>query len=133
LNHILETTEAAAVRLDKWLWAARFFKTRNLATEAISGGKVHVNGERSRPGKRVRIGDELHITRGQEHFIVTILKPGNIRRGAAEAALLYEETAQSQERRQQLRQHRSVSRIAPASRPEKQDRRKLARLKRLQP
>lgn len=124
---------AAAVRLDKWLWAARFFKTRNLATEAISGGKVHINGERGRPGKRVHIGDELHITRGQEHFIVSVLKLDNVRRGATEAALLYEETAQSQEQRQQFRQHRSVSRIAPASRPGKQDRRKLANLKRQQP
>ena len=72
----------ARVRLDKWLWAARFFKTRALAGEAISGGHVTLNGSRSKPSRPVREGDELHITRGQErwHLIVTAL---STRRGPA--------------------------------------------------
>jgi len=82
-------------RLDKWLWAARFFKTRSLATTAIETGKVHVNGDRAKPAKEVHIGQIIHIRNRDFEIEVTVQALSNIRRGAPEAALLYTETQAS--------------------------------------
>ncbi len=82
-------------RLDKWLWAARFFKTRSLATQAIETGKVHVNTERAKPAKEVHIGQVIHIRNRDFEIEVNVTALSNVRRGAPEAALLFAETAQS--------------------------------------
>jgi len=79
-------------RLDKWLWAARFFKTRSLATAAIETGKVHVDGDRVKPAKEVKIGQVVHIRNRDFEIEVDVLALSNIRKGAPEAALLYQET-----------------------------------------
>ncbi|MEE4463482.1 RNA-binding S4 domain-containing protein, partial [Azotobacter chroococcum] len=88
------------VRLDKWLWAARFYKTRALAKEAIEGGKVHCRGERCKPSKEPKIGEELTIRTGFDERTVVIRALSAVRRGAPEAQLLYEETAESRARRE---------------------------------
>lgn len=82
-------------RLDKWLWAARFFKTRSLATIAIETGKVHVDGDRVKPAKEVHIGQVIHIRNRDFEIEVSVLALSNIRKGAPEAALLYSETTAS--------------------------------------
>lgn len=87
-------------RLDKWLWAARFFKTRSLATDAIETGKVHVDGDRVKPAKEVRIGQTIHIRNRDFEIEVQVMALSNIRRGAPEAALLYSETQASISKRE---------------------------------
>ncbi len=87
-------------RLDKWLWAARFFKTRSLATTAIETGKVHVDGDRVKPAKEVRTGQVIHIRNRDFEIEVTVQALSNVRRGAPEAALLYTETQASITRRE---------------------------------
>ncbi|MCB4811448.1 RNA-binding S4 domain-containing protein [Methylovorus menthalis] len=87
-------------RLDKWLWAARFFKTRSLATDAIDGGKVHVDGDRAKPAKEVRIGQHIYIRRKELEMEVEVMALSNQRRGAPEAALLYQETPESARKRE---------------------------------
>jgi len=120
-------------RLDKWLWHARFFKTRSLATAAISGGKVHLNAERVKPAHRVRVGDRLSLSlQGIVAEFEVLGLPA--RRGpAAEAQAHYLETAASAERRAKLREQQrlaQVSRPRPDARPDKRDRRRLMRLQR---
>jgi len=90
------------LRLDKWLWAARFFRTRTLAVEAITGGRVSVNGDRAKPAKELRIGDTLSIRRTPFELVVVVRTLSDKRGGAPEAAKLYEETAESQARRATL-------------------------------
>ena len=92
--------EQEKVRLDKWLWAARFYKTRALAKEAIEGGKVHCRGERCKPGKEPHVGDEFQLRLGFDERCVIVRQLSTARRGAALAQLLYEETADSIERRE---------------------------------
>ena len=87
-------------RLDKWLWAARFFKTRSLATDAIDGGKVYVDGNRVKPAKEVRVGQVLYIRRKEFDIEVTVKALSVTRKGAPEAALLYEETPESEAKRE---------------------------------
>jgi ribosome-associated heat shock protein Hsp15 len=87
-------------RLDKWLWAARFFKTRSLATTAIETGKVHVDGDRVKPAKEVHIGQLIHIRNRDFEIEVSVLALSNIRKGAPEAALLYSETLASVTKRE---------------------------------
>ena len=121
-------------RLDKWLWAARFFKTRKLAGEAIAGGKVHLNGQRSKPGKDVKVGHQLSISKGSYSWEITVTGLSKQRRPAREAVLLYEESAESMARRQALieqRQNEHESMLGPETRPNKKQRRLLHRLKRL--
>jgi len=89
-------------RLDKWLWATRFFKTRSLATDAIDGGKIHVDSNRVKPAKEVKVGQVILIRRKELEMEVTVTALSNMRRGAPEAALLYEETAASLAKRQNL-------------------------------
>ncbi len=86
-------------RLDKWLWAARFFKTRSLATDAIDGGKIHVDGERIKPAKEVKLGQVIHIRRKDFEIEVSVTGLSIQRKGAPEAALLYAETPASQAKR----------------------------------
>ncbi len=120
-----------AVRVDKWLWAARFFKTRSLAQAAVEGGKVHVNGERVKPARRIRVGDLLEITRGWEHFTVRVQGLSERRGPAAVAQRLYEETAESAARRARAQEARRLARTtAPVHRhrPDKLDRRRIRRL-----
>ena len=119
-------------RIDKWLWAARFFKTRSAAAAAVSGGKVELAGARIKPSRRVRVGDELRILRGVVEFRVHVRGLCAQRRPAVEAQTLYEETEESraartaeQARRAQAEQRRNQR----LGRPDKRDRRTLARLK----
>jgi ribosome-associated heat shock protein Hsp15 len=116
------------VRLDKWLWAARFFKTRALAQEAIEGGKVHYNGERSKPGRLVQEGATIEVT--QDPYRRTLVVRGlDERRGpASRARQLYEETPESIAAREALAEQRrflAASAPAPAHRPSKKDRRRI--------
>jgi ribosome-associated heat shock protein Hsp15 len=123
-------TEAPlAMRLDKWLWAARFFKTRQLAIEAINGGKVHLNDQRTKPGKEVRPGVRLSIHKGSLAWDVEVLALAAQRRPAAEAALLYQEDEASQARRAAFLAQRRLLDQAPVTgpRPTKRDGRLLRR------
>jgi ribosome-associated heat shock protein Hsp15 len=121
-------SDAEKVRLDKWLWAARFFKTRSLASDAIDGGKVHYDGFRAKPSKEVRLGAILRITRGNEVWEVVVRALSMQRRGAPEAALLYEETAESQKKRAVAADLRQVDfgiRDRGEGRPTKRQRRQI--------
>ena len=127
-------TELEATRLDKWLWTARFFKTRKLAADAISGGKVHVNNQRAKPGKEVKPGATLAITKDTYRWDVTIIALSNQRRPAKEAVLLYEETAESlAKRQQQIIQQREQRELFDFSgqdhKPNKKERRLIHRFK----
>lgn len=115
------------VRLDKWLWAARFYKTRALAKAAIEGGKVHCRGERCKPSKEPRIGDELTVRCGFDERTVIVCALSMVRRGAPEAQQLYEETADSLARREQaqaLRQAGALG-VQTEGRPSKKQRRQI--------
>ena len=116
-------------RVDKWLWAARFFRTRAKAKEAIDGGKVHINGNRAKPSKEVAIGDELAITQGWDEKIVVVKGISENRRSAAIAQELYEETAESIARRERLAEQRKATgaQVRSAGRPSKKDRRQIHR------
>lgn len=123
---------AGNVRLDKWLWAARFFKTRSLAKQAIEGGKVHYNGARSKTSKEVEIGAEVRIRQGWDEKTVLIVALDDKRRGASEAQALYHETAESIEKRLQnaaQRKQFNQGQIAPDTRPSKKDRRLIHQFK----
>lgn len=115
------------VRLDKWLWAARFYKTRALAKEAIEGGKVHCRGERCKPSKEPKIGEELTIRTGFDERTVVIRALSTVRRGAPEAQLLYEETAESRARREAAAALRKAGALGVETdgRPSKKQRRQL--------
>ena len=115
-------------RLDKWLWAARFYKTRSLAAQAVEGGKVHVDGYRAKPSKELHMGMLLRITRGDEVMEVTVRALSLQRRGAPEAALLYEETAESVQQRVAAAELRKVDygvRDRGEGRPTKRQRRQI--------
>jgi ribosome-associated heat shock protein Hsp15 len=119
-----------SVRLDKWLWAARFFKTRSLATEAVTGGKVDVNGERAKPAKSIKPGDEIRLKLGAYEHILMVRALGDRRGPASVAQGLYEETDASRAERERLA---AQLKLAPAmfvyedkGRPTKKDRRDLA-------
>jgi ribosome-associated heat shock protein Hsp15 len=99
---IKEARDEGKSRLDKWLWAARFFKTRSLAAEAVSGGKVDLNGVRSKPAREVHTGDELRIRRGPYEWVVVVRGLSSQRRPGKEAVFLYEETEESKQKREAL-------------------------------
>ena len=115
------------VRLDKWLWAARFFKTRALAKAAIESGKVHWRGERCKPGKEPRIGDEFQIRAGFDERTVVVQALSTVRRGAPEAQVLYAETAESIAKRENAAAMRKAGGlgISTEGRPTKKQRRQL--------
>ncbi|WP_455426597.1 ribosome-associated heat shock protein Hsp15 [Dryocola sp. LX212] len=123
---------ATGVRLDKWLWAARFYKTRAVAREMVEGGKVHYNGQRSKPSKLVELNAMLTLRQGNDERTVTVLGITEQRRPAAEAALLYEETAQSVEKREKVALARKMNALTmphPDRRPDKKERRDLMKFK----
>ncbi|ARU86960.1 RNA-binding S4 domain-containing protein [Pseudomonas sp. M30-35] len=115
------------VRLDKWLWAARFFKTRALAKAAIEGGKVHHRGDRCKPGKEPKVGDELVIRIGFDERTIIVQALSVVRRGAPEAQALYSETADSIERRERAAAQRKAgaSGMQTDGRPSKKQRRQI--------
>ena len=118
-------------RLDKWLWAARFFKTRNLAIEAVNGGKVHVDGHRVKPARLLRLGNEVRVRKGPLEFAVIVLGFAAQRRPAAEASLLYAETEESRTRRETQAEQRKLASLAAdrgSGRPTKKNRRQIQRL-----
>ena len=121
------------VRIDRWLWAARFFKTRSAATDAVTGGRVHVNGARVKPAKDVRPGDTVEVTRGDVRRQVVVVAVAERRGPASVAQSLYEETPESVARREQRAVERRFARPLGAdlgTRPTKQDRRRLEALRR---
>lgn len=125
-------TAHGKLRLDKWLWVARFFKTRALATAAVSGGKVHLNGARAKPAHAVGIGDRLVITRGVERFEVCVQGLSGTRGPASVAQELYEETTASRARRAADALQRKLlnqQMARPAQRPDKKQRRRIIRFK----
>lgn len=116
------------VRIDKWLWAARWYKTRSLAAKAVSGGKVHLNGARVKSAKKIQVGDKLIISKEPYEFRLTVLGLAEKRRPAREARLLYEEAEESIQERENTRSLLRMTRAgytAPDSRPSKRDRRKI--------
>jgi ribosome-associated heat shock protein Hsp15 len=120
------------VRIDKWLWAARFFKTRGAATEAVLGGRVHINGERVKPSKPVRAGDTLEVTIGTVRRVVAVIEVAERRGPASVAATMYAETAESRAAREQHALERRLARPPGAdlgARPTKQARRRLDSLR----
>lgn len=119
------------VRLDKWLWAARFFKTRALAKEAVEGGKVHCRGERCKPSKEPKVGDELVIRAGYDERTIVIEQLSAVRRGAPKAQLLYSETADSLSARENAAALRKAGAIGIQTdgRPTKKQRRQIHRFK----
>jgi ribosome-associated heat shock protein Hsp15 len=120
------------LRLDKWLWFARFFKSRSQATDAVAGGLVHVNGERVKPARDVHIGDRLNITRDETRYEVTVRALLTRRGPAAEAQTAYEESAASIEQRERKRANMRLAPPAPDMRPDKHARRELRNLRRTQ-
>lgn len=119
-----------SVRLDKWLWAARFFKTRSLATDAVDAGKVKVNGDKVKPARTVRIGDKLDIDNGSDRWEIDVMNLSDVRQAAPIARNLYEETDESVERRANVAENRRMFREPTADfkgRPTKRDRRQLGK------
>jgi len=115
------------VRLDKWLWAARFYKTRALAKAAIEGGKVHCRGERCKPSKEPKVGEELVVRTGFDERTVIVRALSAVRRGAPEAQALYEETAESLVRREEATAQRKAGALGleTSGRPSKKQRRQI--------
>lgn len=118
------------LRIDKWLWATRFYKTRAVATEAVSGGHVHVEGARVKPSREIKVGDRLVINKSPYTFEIIVLGL-QARRGPAKVAqTLYEETEASLQKREEITAQRRVERAsnpAPSRRPDKRDRRRIIR------
>lgn len=115
------------IRLDKWLWAARFYKTRSLAKAAIEGGKVQCQGERCKPGKEPRVGDVYQVRQGFDTRTVVVRQLSDQRRGAPQAQLLYEETPESIEKRESAAAQRKAmgSAVISEHRPTKKQRRQI--------
>jgi len=127
-----EPHDGERTRLDKWLWAARFYKTRALAAEAVAGGKVHLNGARTKPARALHPGDALTITQAPYEYGVVVKGLSGRRGPAKEAALLYEETEESRRKREALREQ---MRLQPSPAPQKgpitkKQRREMIRFKR---
>lgn len=125
--------DTETVRIDKWLWAARFYKTRSLATEAIAGGKVHINKQRAKPSKEVKPGMAISISKNGFQWDITVLAVSHQRRAAKDAELLYQESPESHEKRQlkiiEQREHREYFDLDSDRKPNKKDRRLIHRFK----
>ena len=127
-----KTTRDDAVRLDKWLWAARFYKTRALARDMIDGGKVHYNGQRGKPSKIVELNAEIKLRQGNEERTVIVLALTSQRRGADEAQQMYQETEASIVNREKVALARKMNALTmphPDRRPDKKERRDLIKFK----
>ncbi|MFM8340947.1 MAG: RNA-binding S4 domain-containing protein [Methylomonas sp.] len=127
-------TNTEDVRIDKWLWAARFFKTRHLAADAVNGGKVHVNGQRCKPSRDLKVGDVVTISKDQNQWEIRVTDLNKQRRPAKEAATLYsEDEASINKRLQQIELRKQQQALMPASererRPNKKQRRQIHRFK----
>ena len=132
MSHSKNDSSDSKIRLDKWLWAARFYKTRNIAKEAIDGGKVHLNGARCKPGKEPKIGDELRLRVGWDEKTVIVRELCDKRQKAELARKLYEETSESIALRETNAEQRKALRGAtprPERRPDKKQRRDIMRHK----
>lgn len=132
MNPVRDQRAPARTRLDKWLWAARFFKTRSLAKAAIDGGKVHVDGARGKASKEVTVGTEVRVTKGEVVQTVVVTGIAERRGSAAAAAALYAETAESAAKREAAAAARRMARAgiaAPPRRPNKRQRRALKALR----
>jgi len=130
---VSEAQERGAVRLDKWLWAARFFKTRSLAAQALDAGRIRVNGDRAKRARQIHLGDEIEV-RLPPYAHAVVVRALSERRGpASEARLLYDETPDSMTARERIRlQLQAAGGLAggpDGGRPTKRDRRKLERLR----
>ena len=122
--------DAVGMRIDKWLWAARFFKTRSIAKNAIEGGKVHIDGERVKVSREVRLGMEIAIQQGIDKKTVVVKALSDVRGPAPVAQLLYEETEVSIARRELIASQRKLHNLArPDHRPSKKDRRDISKFK----
>lgn len=122
--------KGTGTRIDVWLWAARFFKTRRLAKQAVDGGRIDVNDLGCKPAKILRVGDRLKINRGDERLEVDVLGLSDKRGPASEAVKLYAETEASRLAREAAReQHRLIGASGPLKRPDKHARRELQRFK----
>jgi ribosome-associated heat shock protein Hsp15 len=122
----------AGVRMDKWLWAARFFKTRALAARACELGRIHSNGQQAKGGREVRVGDRLRVTNDGGDFQIEVLLLSEVRGPASVAQTLYRETEESREARQKLAEERKAMRqfeTLPEGRPSKRDRREIIRFR----
>ena len=126
-----EKQSLLTLRIDKWLWAARFFKTRRLASDAISGGKVHINGQRTKPSKDIKINDQLQINKNGYQWDIVVEGLNAQRRPASEATLLFKESEESIRRRQALLAlNKDTYASTPrAERPNKKQRRQIHRFK----
>ena len=132
MREIEQNAEDDRVRLDKWLWAARFFKTRSLASEAIGGGKVQVNGDRAKRARPIQVGDEVRVRLGQYEHIVVVRALSGRRGPAAEAATLYEERPASRAAREAMAVQLKTLHAAfgpEQGRPTKRDRREMERFR----
>ena len=120
-----------SLRIDKWLWAARFFKTRALAAEAINGGKIKINGNQTKPARKLKIGDSVSVSRGQTKMTVIVAGLNNKRRPAPEAVLLYNETLESQTEREKIQALHKLDKSTRAAtqRPTKKQRRQIIQFK----
>jgi ribosome-associated heat shock protein Hsp15 len=124
--------ELSELRLDKWLWAARIFKTRSIAVDAVNGGKVHLNETRVKPSRLVHIGDQIDFTRGVDRYHCVIEGLNDKRRPAKEAQLLYSESTESiqaREHQQEMRKIQNASVARPEKRPNKKQRRRIIQFK----
>lgn len=128
------TIDGPGVRLDRWLWAARFYKSRSLAAHAVTGGKVQLNGIRAKPAKAVRVGDRLVVRAGHDEWTISVTALSERRGPATEARTLYEETAASRLAREEKAAQRRAERAAATEfskgRPTKRERRQLIRFNR---
>ncbi|KFZ31331.1 hypothetical protein IDSA_00940 [Pseudidiomarina salinarum] len=120
------------VRLDKWLWAARFFKTRSLARQVVQAGKVQVDAQKAKPAKTITVGQQIKLPRGYDVMDVEVLELSEQRRGAPEAEKLYRETEESAERRAKAAELRKMNALLsphPDHKPDKRERRQLMKFK----
>jgi ribosome-associated heat shock protein Hsp15 len=130
MKEALDRESSGGLRLDKWLWFTRFFKSRAQATDAVAGGLVHVNGERVKASRSVRIDDRIQITRDELRYDVAVVGLP-VRRGpASEAKRYFLETPESEKAREQRREHARHAPPAPDGRPDKHERRALRDLRR---
>jgi ribosome-associated heat shock protein Hsp15 len=129
----MSSDDEKRIRLDKWLWAARFFKTRSLAADAVETGKVEVNGERAKRAKQLQVGDSLRIRLGPYHHLVTVRALSERRGPASVAATLYEESAEGRRTREAMQVQVKAAQSVPGyerGRPTKKDRREIEKMRR---